>query len=135
LHNLLVQLDLICAPKWQIGSLGSLFLLGIVVGCLTITKLGDHYGRRPIYLAGLVMNFGLILILMFSIWPWLSLAAIFGLGLSITARYYVGYTYTVEMSPKNQQVYVSTALFISETIAYLIVCGYFAYVSSEWVPL
>jgi MFS family permease len=96
-----VQLDLICAPKWQIGSLGFLFLFGIVVGCLTITKLGDLYGRKPVYLAGLAMNFGLILILMFSVWPWLSLIAVFGLGLSITARYYVGYTYTVEMSPKN----------------------------------
>ena len=124
-----------CAPKWQIGGLGGLFLIGIVVGCLTLTKLGDYYGRRPLYLVGLAMNFVLVLILMFSMWPWLTSLALFGLGLSITSRYYVGYTFTVEMNPKAQQAYVTTAVFICETLVYLIVCGYFVYISSYWRPL
>jgi len=73
--------------------------MGIVVGCLTLTKLGDFYGRRPLYLVGLAMNFVIVLVLMLSVWPWLTAIALFSLGLSITARYYVGYTFTVEMNP------------------------------------
>jgi MFS family permease len=74
--------------------------MGIVVGCLTLTKLGDYYGRRPLYLVGLAMNFVLVSLLMFSEQPVLTTICLFGLGLSITARYYVGYTFTVEMNPK-----------------------------------
>ena len=41
LHNLITQLDFECAPKWKLGAIGALFLIGIVVGCSTITKMGD----------------------------------------------------------------------------------------------
>jgi len=99
LHNIIVQIDGLCAPKWQIGLLGGLTLLGVVVGCLTITKQGDFYGRRPLYLVGLVMNLVLVPLLIFSVWQAMTLLCLFGFGLSITARYYVGYTFTVEMNP------------------------------------
>jgi len=124
-----------CAPKWKIGSLGGLFLTGIVVGCLTLTKLGDFYGRRPVYFFGLIMNFVIVLVIILSVWPWLTAIALFSLGLSVTARYYVGYTFTVEMNPEKQKPYVGTSLFIGECIAYLICCCYFAYISSYWRPL
>jgi MFS family permease len=40
--------------------------MGIVIGCLTLTKLGDYYGRRPLFLVGLAMNFVLVSLLMLS---------------------------------------------------------------------
>jgi MFS family permease len=76
-------------------------LLGIVVGCSTVTKLGDVYGRKPVYLSGMVMNFLLIggsLFLKNMLLAWVCL---FLLGVSVTARYYVGYTYNLEMQPKR----------------------------------
>ena len=38
------------------GLVGAFFLLGIVVGCSTLTRLGDVYGRKPIYILGLLMH-------------------------------------------------------------------------------
>lgn len=76
-------------------------MLGIVVGCSTVTKLGDVYGRKPVYLLGMVMNFLLIggsLFLKNMLLAWVCL---FLLGVSVTARYYVGYTYNLEMQPKR----------------------------------
>lgn len=101
IKNLILQLNFECAPKWQLGLIGATFLLGIVVGCSFVTKLGDYYGRRPIYLFGLTLNFVLIVILIFAKSVILVYFCCFMLGISITARYYVGYTYNLEFQPKN----------------------------------
>ena len=108
LKNLISQLDFYCAPLWQLGGIGFVFLVGIVVGCSTLTKLGDFYGRRPVFMLGYAMNFVCIVALIFSHNVWIDFFILFCLGLSIAARYYVGYTYNVEMCPKAQQVWVST---------------------------
>jgi len=75
---------------------GSLFLVGIVVGCSFVTKMGDNYGRRPVYAAGLFLNALMVTICVFSKLVIVTYICLFLLGVSITARYYVGYTYNVE---------------------------------------
>ena len=96
IHNLIVQYNFECAPKWQLGLIGAVFLVGIVVGCSTVTKLGDYYGHRPIYLVGLLMNFLLVGVLCLLRNVLGAYFCLFLLGISITARYYVGYTYNLE---------------------------------------
>ena len=54
--NLIGQNDFYCEPKWKIGMMGFSFLLGIVIGCLTVARLGDVYGRKPIYKLGLYLH-------------------------------------------------------------------------------
>lgn len=85
----------------MLGGIGFVFLLGIVIGCSTITKLGDYYGRRPIYLLGQIMNLLIIICLIFSTSVYIDYFLLFMLGLSVTGRYYVGYTFNVEMCPKS----------------------------------
>jgi MFS family permease len=81
--------------------IGATFLIGIVVGCSFVTKMGDYYGRKPIYLLGLILNFVLIATLIFVKNLYLAYFCCFMLGISITARYYVGYTYNLEFQPKK----------------------------------
>ena len=81
----------------ELGFVGFMFLLGIVIGCLTLTRLGDYYGRKPIYMLGLVLHLMITLGLIFSKEPIVDFILLFCLGLSLTARYYVGYTFNVEM--------------------------------------
>jgi MFS family permease len=38
----------------QIGAVGACFLIGIAIGCCTLARLSDIYGRKPIYLIGMV---------------------------------------------------------------------------------
>lgn len=59
----------------------------------------------------------------------------FFLGMSITARYYVGYTYNLEWQPKRVHVIVSTIQFSAESIVYLLDIAYFRYISNNWVWL
>ena len=55
--------------------------------------------------------------------------------MSVTARYYVGYSFNVEMQPKTKQPLVSTIQFLSESIVYIFLCCYFMYISKNWIYL
>jgi len=57
---------------------------------------------------------------------------VFILGLSLTARYYVGYCYNIEMQPKSHYVLVGTSMFLIESAMYLSICLYFMFVSTYW---
>jgi MFS family permease len=47
-----------CAKDMVVGLIGALFLVGIVIGCSTLTRLGDVYGRKPIYMLGICLHIG-----------------------------------------------------------------------------
>lgn len=57
---------------------------------------------------------------------------VFVFGVSVTARYYVGYTYNVEMQPKSHYVLVSTTQFVFESLCYLFICVYFWFITDKW---
>ena len=51
LQNWVSHYDLLCATKFQISLFGSLFFVGAVIGTITVLRLGDVYGRRPVIIA------------------------------------------------------------------------------------
>jgi MFS family permease len=59
-------MDFMCEPKWKIAIVGFMFLFGIVIGCVFVTPLGDKYGRRPLYLSGLILNLAIVIALIFT---------------------------------------------------------------------
>ena len=79
-----------------------------MVGSSTITRLGDIYGRRPIYLFGLILNLLVVITLIYSTNVIVGYSCLFLLGISVSARYYVGYSYNIEMQPFKYQVMVAT---------------------------
>jgi hypothetical protein len=54
-YGLILQLDLKCESELVIGFFGSFFLLGIVLGSVTVTRIGDIFGRRQGFGLGLVI--------------------------------------------------------------------------------
>lgn len=97
IHNLLEQLSMFCSPNWLIGLIGAAFLAGIVIGCMTLTRLGDVVGRKPIFMLGVVMHIFFTIGLLLSYNQIADYCLIFIFGMSLTARYYVGYAYNLEM--------------------------------------
>lgn len=47
------QLNFHCEPDYKIGLFGACFLLGMVVGCVTLARMGDLYGRKKVFLFGM----------------------------------------------------------------------------------
>jgi MFS family permease len=50
----------------EIAIIGFMFLLGIVIGCIFVAPLGDKYGRRSLYLSGLILNLAIVIALIFT---------------------------------------------------------------------
>ena len=132
IHNLIEQLNFYCEPDIMIGLIGSLFLVGIVIGCSTLTRLGDVYGRKPIYIVGLLMHMICMVSILTTTSVIFSYFLLFVFGLSVTSRYYVGYTYNIEMQPKSHAVLVSTTMFIFESFVYIFISLFFWFVSDQW---
>ena len=84
--------------------MGVSFLVGIVCGCLTIARLGDIYGRKPIFKLGLYMHLAFSISICFLQTQNLVIIylLLLILGMSVTARYYVGDSFNVEMQPKTK---------------------------------
>jgi len=123
---------LYCAPPWEIGLIGACFLFGIVVGCMTLTRLGDVVGRKPIYMLGVTMHIGAMIGILTTHSATIAFVLIFTFGMSVTARYYVGYSYNVEMQPKSHYILVSTSMFLIESFVYVIICLYFWLIAGPW---
>ena len=119
----------------MIGLIGALFLIGIVIGCSSLTRLGDIYGRKPVYLLGMFMHIFFMVAILISTNKIITYFLLFIFGMSVTARYYVGYTYNLEMQPKSHYVLVSTTMFMFESVVYLFICFYFSFLSKNWKPL
>ena len=77
--------------------MGAAFLAGIVVGCSTLTRMGDVKGRKPIYFIGMSLNLVCAVFLIFANHIFIVYFILFVIGISVSGRYYVGYTYNLEM--------------------------------------
>jgi MFS family permease len=84
---------------------------------------------------GLTLNFVLVGMLIVLRNVLVVYFCLFFLGISIAARYYVGYTYNLEFQPKRSHVIVSVVQFSAESIVYLLNIAYFVYISDRWIPL
>ena len=43
-------------PKWKLGLLSSAYFIGYCLTLLWFPVLADRYGRRPIFIAGAIMD-------------------------------------------------------------------------------
>jgi len=55
LHNLIEHMDLTCVPKSKIGLLGTIGFAGAAFGCFFVPRLGDLYGRKPVYVVSMIL--------------------------------------------------------------------------------
>ena len=49
-----------------LGLFGSSFLVGIVIGCFTLARMGDIYGRKPIFLIGILIQTITFILMIFA---------------------------------------------------------------------
>lgn len=81
---------------------------------------------------GIILNICFVMGILTITHKFFAFCLIFVFGMSISARYYVGYTYNIEMQPKSHYVLVSTTQFAFESLIYLFICIYFWTISKNW---
>ena len=101
MHNWVEEYDLHCAPDYKIGLIGSLFFTAVVISSLIFPRLADIYGRKYVFLFGLILHAVACFIFMFSKSIEFTYAISFIVGASTPPRAYVGYVYFMEFMPKK----------------------------------
>lgn len=115
-----------------VGFFGSFFLAGIVLGSITVTRIGDIYGRRPGFIFGLIIQSSVTLAFLFTTSHYYAYAFCFIIGFGVTGKQYVGWAYLLEMQPSNKSVMVGTLEFIFEGLLFIFVTFYFGWISKTW---
>ena len=116
--------------------IGSSFFLGTFIGSFILPRLADIYGRKPIFITGLVLYITTVVgLIMATKLNTLYALLVLG-GISETGRYYVAYVYAVEIMPKKAQNLAGLSIFMIFAAFKVIICLYFFISDSkDWVHM
>ena len=96
------------------GMIAFSVLLGISISCLFIPRLGDLYGRKPVFMIALTAQLPVyILLILFNKMIPMYVAAFF-LGPTVCGRMACGFLLLLEMVPKKNQAVTGASLMIAE---------------------
>ena len=131
-HNWVEKLDLECRSAADIGYLGSSTFLGWVITLAFVPRLSDIYGRKWIYVVGMIVQSTGFTVLMFTNQFWVAIAALFVNGMCCTIRAQIGILYMMEFMPLAKLPFVGSFYFLMETFTALLGVLYFASLSNDW---
>ena len=110
-----------------------MFFAGAFIGSFVLPRLADLYGRRPVYLFGLILFAATDFCYPFSTTLYLNYALVFLGGISESARYYVGFVYLQELMPSSFQTYSGLLIFVVHAVAKILYDLYFYKMTKSWL--
>ena len=101
IYNWYTKVRLMCKPTRATALIAMAAFFGVFIGCLFIPRIGDLYGRKPIYLASMIVQSPIIIILIINTnMPVMyTLVAVF--GMSIIGRMSCGFLLLMEHVPRK----------------------------------
>ena len=120
MYNWVEKFDMLCESKTKVGLLGSSFFVGILVGLLFVPRLADMYGRKPVFLATMILSS--IMQLGFLLCTSIDQACILVafLGMTFPGRMIVGFNYMLEFTLDCYREFVINGQFLLEIILLLV---------------
>ena len=95
------------------------------MGSFILPRLADIFGRRPMFLLGLILYIATVVGMIFATDIKVLYALLVLGGISETGRYYVAYVYAVEIMPKSSQNIAGLTIFMTFSVCKIMVCSYF----------
>eukprot|EP00349_Pseudokeronopsis_sp_Brazil_P003269 CAMPEP_0202961014 /NCGR_PEP_ID=MMETSP1396-20130829/5117_1 /ASSEMBLY_ACC=CAM_ASM_000872 /TAXON_ID= /ORGANISM="Pseudokeronopsis sp., Strain Brazil" /LENGTH=342 /DNA_ID=CAMNT_0049680571 /DNA_START=163 /DNA_END=1191 /DNA_ORIENTATION=+ len=133
LHNWIQDFDLMCAPSYQIGLIGTTYFLGIVLGNIFLARLGDVYGAMPLTRIALVITLVIVFLLMFVVRSLASLYfLLFVFGLFNCWRAFCPFLYAQEIVLQEDSKLVGSIFLCMTTIPSITYSIYFQSMSKDW---
>jgi hypothetical protein len=86
IDNMITQFKLECASSVRLGLIGSSFLVGIVIGSVTITRIGDTYGRIIGFGIGIFIQSIVAFMILFTDNYNMACLFVFLTGISVTGK-------------------------------------------------
>lgn len=132
-YNWWTKLEIACKPYPQkaVSYIATIALLGLGISCLFLPRLGDIYGRKPIYIFALMLQMAVyVLACIVTTLKGIYIVAAF-LGPCVIGRMACGFLLLMELVPKKYQTWVGTALMVSEGASQIIWTIYFVTISKN----
>ena len=134
IDNWVEKLGLECANKSTLGLIGSSFFLGIFAGLFFVPDLADSLGRKPVWVANLIVSIvcqvGLYLSTNFS----MSLVLLAIWGVMWNAKFIVGLSYAEEFLPNSLKKDYVAFTHMSGTLITIVVPLMYLLISPSWRP-
>lgn len=96
LYNWATSLTLVCRPKSATARIGMICAIGIFLGVLFIPRLGDLYGRKPIFFSSMILSIPVLAVVAFANNLILLYVFVFFAGPAIIARMSCGFLMLME---------------------------------------
>lgn len=134
IHNWQDKLNLMCEPKWKIALIGSMFFVGWCCSLLWVPRLADVYGRKRLFILGMLWDLVTFTVIMFTNSLNVMIAAYAALGFNSSIRINIGWVYLMELMPKKGQALTGTIWFVFEASVVLWATLYFSQSQSRnWI--
>lgn len=131
LYNWWTKFEIACKPQPNkaVSLIATIALLGLGISCLFLPRMGDIYGRKPIYVFALTLQL-FVYIAANNVRNLKEIYAVAAfLGPCVIGRMACGFLLLMEIVPKKYQTWVGTAIMISEGASQIIWTIYFAFIS------
>ena len=124
IDNWITKFDMIWADGILISLFGALYFIGFVIGAVTIVRLGDIYGRKPISVWTNILSIFIYIGLYFANSKELVYVLLVPTGALYIARFILLYIYMLELMPENLIIFYHI---ISSILGTLLECGFLVY--------
>ncbi|CDW79844.1 solute carrier family member 5 [Stylonychia lemnae] len=131
--NWMTKYDLVCASKFDIALIGTLLMIGYMIGSVFFVRLGDFYGRKLVVTVSVLISSISFIGIFFS--PNIIYVDVFILiyGMTCGPRG-LAYVYILELTTKKYEFIYSTLPMALDAISMLILGVYFL-AFSDMYPL
>lgn len=114
LVNWTESMDIECKNDLQVGALGSVAFIGMAIGSIVGALLSAKYGRKVIYVGGLVLTTLPLLVLTFEPHYITGLISLLVYGIGVFPRMTIGYVYALELTPEGATRTLGMLMFVGE---------------------
>lgn len=128
------KLDITCAQDSEIGSIGSLYFLGLAISSALVPPISDKYGRKWNFYICLLVQTVLYVMLFFSRNLYWTMKLYFMIGLCSGSFISVSTTYMNEFLPSASQNLITSLLNATDALIVLLHAFYYS-VNKNWVPI
>ena len=129
------SMDLICKSPREIGLIGQMYFIGLIMGLPFLTTLSDKYGRKPIFLFTIFTNMLCQYIIFFTSNFVLTLFCLFVEGVLWSGQNVVGMQYLDEILPSRYKEDIFTIMFIAGSSISLLIPLNYMLISSSFIGL
>ncbi|WP_444932551.1 MFS transporter [Microbulbifer sp. JTAC008] len=118
---------------FSVGFVTSATLFGILVGAITLGGLSDHYGRRKMFIAEMIMFIFFLVILTFADSFLVIVISLFGLGLALGCDYPTAHMMISESMASRMRGRLVLGAFSFQAVGILVGTG-LAFLVLSWYP-